>query len=66
MAISICRKISCLLPPTLLDQNPVDASSNYGNSRQNNAGNHRTFYSKGTTLGGLATTSDGDKKEVIL
>jgi hypothetical protein len=50
----------------LLDQNPVDASSNYGNSRQNNAANHRTFYSKGTTLGGLATTSDGDKKEVIL
>ena len=57
---------SCLLPPALLDQNPVDASSNYGNSRQNNAANHRTFYSKGTTLGGLATTSDGDKKEVIL
>lgn len=61
---------SCLMPPSLLDHNPVDntSNSNYSNSRQiTNTANQQVFYSKGTTLGGSSkgTTTEGDRKEVI-
>ena len=58
---------SCLMPPSLLDQNPIDAS-NTSNSISNNRRITNTtshpFTSKGNTLGG-STVDTQDKKELI-
>ena len=59
---------SCLMPPSLLDQNPVDASNSNNtrsNYRQITNTTTQSFASKGNTLGGTSAAENEDKKELI-
>jgi hypothetical protein len=63
---------TCLMPPSLLNENPVDATSSNNNNNRNsrqitNNTNQQFFTTKGSTLGGTAivNAADVDKKEVI-
>lgn len=57
---------TCLMPPSLLNENPVDATSN--NSRQTTESSQPKSFTttKGTTLGGSTSSGDVvDKKLAI-